>query len=54
MKYAARTWDEGNTVDEPFCSPHIAAYSHPFGTVPGFSNLLKTEIIFKYFLNAFL
>jgi len=35
---------EGNPavggIDEPFCSPHISSHSHPFGAVPGFSNLL--------------
>jgi hypothetical protein len=40
-KYAAVTRDEGNAVDGPFCSPQIVAYPHPFGAVPGFSNLLK-------------
>ena len=33
------TRDEGNKVDGPFCSP--PAYPHPFGAVPGFSNLLR-------------
>jgi hypothetical protein len=41
MEYAAMTRDKDNTVDGPFCSPHIAAYTHPCGAVPGFSNLLK-------------